>query len=154
LALAAPCDQLFTATEVNEWALCATLAAGDAACTRALEAALLAAAQENAREGEEVSAPVLDEPAALARFAALAAHEARPALTALIAAAAARGLPHVLDEERVSLGAGAGGRDYLLADLPEVPAVPWTALHDVPTAVVTGSNGKTTSVRLLAACAR
>jgi UDP-N-acetylmuramyl tripeptide synthase len=32
--------------------------------------------------------------------------------------------------------------------------VPWSAIHDVPTAVVTGSNGKTTTVRLLAACAR
>ena len=30
LALAAPCDQLYTATEVNEWALCAALSARDA----------------------------------------------------------------------------------------------------------------------------
>src|SRR5262249_11591903 len=29
LALAAPCDQLFTATEVNEWAWCAALLARD-----------------------------------------------------------------------------------------------------------------------------
>jgi UDP-N-acetylmuramyl tripeptide synthase len=32
--------------------------------------------------------------------------------------------------------------------------VPWAGLHDVPTALVTGSNGKTTTVRLLAAIAR
>ena len=31
--------------------------------------------------------------------------------------------------------------------------MPWDAVHDVPTALVTGSNGKTTTVRLLAACA-
>jgi UDP-N-acetylmuramyl tripeptide synthase len=154
LALEAPCDQLFTCTEVNEWALCATLAAGDAVRTRAYEAALLDEAQENARADEQVLAPVLAEPAALARFATLAAREARPALSALIAAATARGLPHVLDEEQLSLGAGAGGRDFALGALPDPSAVPWTALHDVPTAVITGSNGKTTCVRLLAACAR
>src|SRR5262249_41999326 len=134
--------------------LCATLAAGDATRTRAYEAALLEEAQENARAGEELIAPVLAEPAALARFAALAAREARPALTALIAAATARGLPHVLDEELLSLGAGAGGQDFRVGALPEATAVAWAALHDVPTAVVTGSNGKTTCVRLLAACAR
>ena len=32
--------------------------------------------------------------------------------------------------------------------------MPWNELRDVPTAIVTGSNGKTTTVRLLAACAR
>jgi UDP-N-acetylmuramyl tripeptide synthase len=32
--------------------------------------------------------------------------------------------------------------------------VPWAALHDIPTAIVTGSNGKTTTVRLLAGCAQ
>ncbi len=32
--------------------------------------------------------------------------------------------------------------------------VPWPTLHDIPTALVTGSNGKTTTVRLLAAMAR
>ena len=30
--------------------------------------------------------------------------------------------------------------------------MPWQSLHDVPTALVTGSNGKTTTVRLIAAC--
>jgi UDP-N-acetylmuramyl tripeptide synthase len=32
--------------------------------------------------------------------------------------------------------------------------VPWADLRNVPTAIVTGSNGKTTTVRLLAGCAR
>jgi hypothetical protein len=31
---------------------------------------------------------------------------------------------------------------------------PWRQVHGIPTTVVTGSNGKTTTVRLLAACAR
>jgi cyanophycin synthetase len=97
---------------------------------------------------------VLEEPAALARFLALAAREAQPRLMALIAAAGERGLPYALDETALTLGAGQGSRDFPLAAVPAAAAVPWGELHDVPTAVVTGSNGKTTTVRLLAACAR
>jgi cyanophycin synthetase len=154
LALAAPCDQLFVATEVNEWALCATLAARDPGCTAAFEAALLAEILEDAADPATVIAPVLEESRALARLATLAAREAQPRLMALLAAAGERGLPHVLDETVLTLGAGRGGRDFPLAQIPPASAVPWHELHDVPTAIVTGSNGKTTTVRLLAACAR
>ena len=153
LALAAPPDQLFTATEVNEWALCAALSARDPRRWSGLEAALAAAAAEDAAEGETVIAPVLEEQAALRRFTLLAGREARPDLMRLLAAAGARGLPHVLDDELLTLGAGEGGRDFALAALPAGAALPWGELHDIPTALVTGSNGKTTTVRLLAACA-
>ncbi len=154
LALAAPCDQLFVATEINEWALCASLAARDPACTVAFEAALLAEVLEDAADPAAVIPPVLEESQALARFATLAAREAQPRLMALLAAAAERGLPHVLDATVLTLGAGGGGRDFPLQQLPAADAVPWRELHDIPTAIVTGSNGKTTTVRLVAACAR
>ncbi len=154
LALAAPCDQLFVATEINEWALCATLAARDPACTVAFEAALLAEVLEDAADPATVIPPVLEESQALARFATLAAREAQPRLMALLAAAAERGLPHVLDATVLTLGAGSGGCDFPLQQLPAADAVPWRELHDIPTAIVTGSNGKTTTVRLVAACAR
>ena len=153
LALAAPIDGLYTATEVNEWALCAALLAQDGTHWRGLEQELVAAAREDAADAEDFIPPVLEERAALARFERLAAREARPPLRALLAAAAGRNLPHVLDDETLTLGAGAGGRDFALAALPAVGDVPWQSLHDVPTALVTGSNGKTTSVRLIAACA-
>ncbi|HVH85027.1 MAG TPA: Mur ligase family protein, partial [Steroidobacteraceae bacterium] len=153
LALAAPVDQLFTATEVNEWALCATLLARDPACWNDLERALAAAAPETAADGSATVAPVLAEDAALERLALLAAREARPELIRLIAAADAHSLPYVLDETLLTLGAGAGGRDFELTALPQAAAVPWSDCSDIPTALVTGSNGKTTSVRLLAACA-
>jgi UDP-N-acetylmuramyl tripeptide synthase len=152
LALSAPVDQLYAATELNEWALCAALVARDAARWGHLEAALQAAAHEAETEPAELIPPVLAEPAALERLARLARREARPDLMRLLEAAAARRLPHVLDETLLTLGAGSDGRDYDLTALPEVAAVPWNTLHDIPTAVVTGSNGKTTSVRLLAAC--
>jgi UDP-N-acetylmuramyl tripeptide synthase len=154
LAIAAPCDQLFLATEVNEWALCATLAGNDARMVNAFEGALLAEALADATDPTAVVPPVLEESAALARFALLAAREARPALAALLRAAGERKLPHVLDDEILTLGAGAGGRDFPLGALPAPTGLPWSEIHDVPTAIVTGSNGKTTTVRLLAACAR
>jgi UDP-N-acetylmuramyl tripeptide synthase len=160
LSIAAPVDQLFLATEVNEWALCASLQERDPERWLGLEAALLIAALENAPGGAEaaspanIDAPVLEESAALARFARLAAREAQPALRVLLAEAEGRALPAVLDEKLLTLGAGAGGRSFALEALPAPAAVPWPVLHDIPTALITGSNGKTTTVRLLAACAR
>ncbi len=160
LSIAAPVDQLFLATEVNEWALCASLQERDPARWPDLEDALLIAAFENAPGGAEgtgpadIDPPVLEESAALARFAQLATREARPELRVLLAEAAARALPCVLDETLLTLGAGAGGRSFALAALPAPGAVPWPVLHDIPTALITGSNGKTTTVRVLAACAR
>ena len=157
LAIAAPYDQLFLATEVNEWALCATLIERDPARWAGLEEALLAAsldAAENSAPPPADLRPVLDEAAALARFERLASSESLPKLRALIDAAAARHLPHTVDESELTLGSGVGGRSFALAELPEVDAVRWRELRDIPTAIVTGSNGKTTTVRLLAACAR
>jgi cyanophycin synthetase len=154
LAIAAPCDQLFLATEVNEWALCAALHARDPARWGGLEAALLAAALEDAADPAAVLPPVLAEGAACSRFATLAGREARPALSALLGAAGERGLPFVLDETLLTLGLGARGRSFALDALPAAEDVPWAALGAVPTALVTGSNGKTTTVRLLAAVAR
>src|SRR5271168_808364 len=157
LAIAAPFDQLFLATEVNEWALCAALIERDPEGWSGLEYALVAEAEQAAQNDAAANAsipPVIEESAALARFGRLAALEARPKLRALLDAAAAHGLAHVLDESQLTLGAGAGGREFSLTALPEVAHVPWGELWDIPTAIVTGSNGKTTTVRLLAACAR
>src|SRR5258708_6404956 len=118
LSIAAPVDQLFLATEVNEWALCASLQERDPARWPDLEDALLIAAFENAPGGAEgtgpadIDPPVLEESAALARFAQLATREARPELRVLLAEAAARALPCVLDETLLTLGAGAGGRRF------------------------------------------
>jgi len=151
LALEAPCDQLFTATEVNEWALAATVAELEPLRWAALPAALLAEAVENATDPASVIPPVLDEAAARERLLALAAREARPALGGLLARAGA--LQRVLDDDVLTLGAGVGGADWPLAALPDAAEVPWSKLHGVPTVAVTGSNGKTTTVRLLAACA-
>jgi cyanophycin synthetase len=154
LAITAPCDQLFTATEVNEWALCSALFERDPSRWASLAQALVAAAVEAADGADVGDPPVLEEAPALARLRRLSGLEARPDLLRLLDAAAARKLPCVLDENILTLGAGAGGLDYAIASLPTVENVPWEVLKDIPTTVITGSNGKTTTVRLVAACAR
>lgn len=154
LAISAPCDQLFVATEVNEWALCSALLARDPDRWRDLQDALIHTALEDADDPQSVVPPVLEESGALARFERLAAAERRPALQPLIQAAVARDLQYVLDDDFLTVGAGTGGVDFSVDTLPPVADVPWDKVHDVPTALVTGSNGKTTTVRLLAACSR
>jgi cyanophycin synthetase len=151
LALAAPCDQLFTATEVNEWALCATLHALDPTRWANLERELRDSAAST--QPAPLLPPVIDEAAALQRFRRLADAEARPALRELLAAAAERGLMQLLDDETLTLGGAAGSRSWPLGGLPTVDEIRWSALRNVPTALVTGSNGKTTTTRLIAACA-
>jgi cyanophycin synthetase len=157
LAITAPYDQLFLATEVNEWALCAALVERDPTHWNALEGLLIAAALRAAENGATPSAgvlPVIEESAAFERFARLAAVESHAKLRALLTAADGRGLAHVFDESELTLGAGVGSRNFLLTALPEVADVAWRELRDIPTVLVTGSNGKTTTVRLIAACAR
>jgi cyanophycin synthetase len=156
LAISAPIDQLLLATEINEWALSAALVERDPKRWGALEAALGAAAIEGADPGtgSAAFAPVIEERAALARFGQLSTLEAIPKLRALLKGAADRALPHFIDDNELTVGAGAGSRTFALGHLPAVNEVPWSELADVPTAIVTGSNGKTTTVRLIAACAR
>jgi UDP-N-acetylmuramyl tripeptide synthase len=60
----------------------------------------------------------------------------------------------LLDDEFLTMGAGIGGRTWSLTDLPGVADVPWLHLRAIPVALVTGTNGKTTVVRLIAACAQ
>jgi cyanophycin synthetase len=162
LAITAPDDHLLLATEVNEWALCASLVERDPLRWGGLEEALVAAAAAadedgTSKDGTSPAAqpvPVIEESAAFARFERLGSAEGRPLLRALIRESATRGLRHVLDDLELTLGTGAGGRSFPLAALPAVADVGWDGLRDIPTALVTGSNGKTTTVRLLAACVR
>ena len=129
LYLSAPVDALYAATEIDEWAAAA------------------AAAEVNGA-GEPDAAGFAD---AAARLRAAIARERDPALLALRAAAAAHGVACLADDDQVSIGLGAGSRSWPRGRLPQPRAVDWAALHDVPVALVTGTNGKTTTVRLAAA---
>jgi cyanophycin synthetase len=154
LAVQAPVDQLFTATELNEWALCATVFERDPVRWANVTADLLADYLEDASDPADVIPPVLEEHAALARLAMRAASERRPDVVALIGAASAHDVGHLLDETTLTLGAGKGSRSWALDALPGIDEVAWDSLRTIPIAAVTGSNGKTTTVRVIAACAR
>ena len=129
LALTAPVDGLYAATELNE---------------RAWEAAA-------AELGE---GPPADYAAGAGAIRAAIAAERNSALVALRGAARSRGLTFLSGEEQVSVGSGAGALVWPEASLPDPAAVDWSRVRDVPIALVTGSNGKTTVVRLLAAMTR
>ena len=127
LALGAPVDLLYTATAVNE------------------------AAWAAARAELEGTAPPEGE---VDRLRGEAAREADPALRALVAEAERRGVPLVWDDEAVTVGLGARGRTVPAGALPAPDAVAWGDLGAIPTALVTGTNGKSTTVRMLAGMAR
>lgn len=137
LALTAPIDALLSATLLNEWAWMRAASDGEA------RAATTGAPDEPRLPWDESAARV-----ALARHIAA---EANPALRALERIARQAGTPLLFDEEEVSLGYGTRGRTWPIRALPSAEDVPWHALGRIPVALVTGSNGKTTTVRLVAA---
>jgi len=143
LAFAAPIDQLYVATEVNEWAWYAALG---------LRADAMPVDEES--ESPRPHVAHFDDAEALRQLRALAQAEAKPALVALIDAAHVHGVPAHADDEVLSIGEGETSQSWPLGALPGIDAVPWARLHGIPKAVVTGSNGKTTTVRLLAAMLR
>jgi cyanophycin synthetase len=126
LALTAPVDALYAATELNE----AAWAAGSAGL-----------------EGR--AAP--DDAAVVEGLRKAIAEERDPALLALHDAARAHDVTFLCGEELVSVGTGTGATVWPSAALPVPASVDWARVHDIPVALVTGSNGKTTVVRMLAA---
>jgi cyanophycin synthetase len=128
LAISAPVDALYAATEVNEEAWASALAS---------------------LRGE--AAP---DSAAVERLKAAIERERNPALLALRAAAKARNVAFLSDDRQASVGLGVGSLTWPVDALPAPEEVPWERVQDVPVVLVTGTNGKTTTVRLLAAMAR
>lgn len=120
--LSAPVDALLAATEVAE------------------QAWLGAEAPES-----------FDEDDTVARLHVAVLHERTPNLATLSAEAERRSLALLVDEEEVSVGLGSGSITWPRRALPSPNDVDWTSLHDIPVALVTGSNGKTTTTRLVAA---
>jgi UDP-N-acetylmuramyl tripeptide synthase len=171
LAFAAPMDQLYTATEVNEWAWWSALweplepdadavardDAGALAVPFSLREKVPRGGREQEQEPEFYHAPghaaVWDADSAIQTLRLVAKAESRPELIALQLQADAHGLPLLADDDEVTIGEGTGCRTWFAEGLPSPVVVPWAQLHKIPTALVTGSNGKTTTVRLLAAMA-
>lgn len=125
LVFAAPDEALYIATEINDWAVAAANQPGPA-----------------------------DPSAMLPEWQDAIAREHRPGLQALRDAAAARDLPVLRDDDSVSIGHGHRSITWPIAQLPEPADVPWSRLGRIPVALITGTNGKTTTARLLARIAK
>ena len=129
LFLHAPIDQLMTATEVSEsaWVFAESVVDGAAAT------------------GADAS---------LAALLVVGRTEAHSALRAIWNEAARRRLNVTFDDTAVAVGTGIGSVTWPGNALPAVDAIDWPSLRDIPIVLVTGSNGKTTVVRMVAAMAR
>lgn len=129
LAISAPRDGLYSATFAAQtaWHFCAATLLG--------------------RPSGDLTALAADLRGVIAR-------EANPALLALQAAATARDLDVLCDDETLSIGHGVGSQSWPMVALPDPAAVDWARLHNIPLALITGTNGKTTTTRLCAAIAR
>ncbi len=89
----------------------------------------------------------------VAKLTAVMVSEANPELIALQTAAGEHNVDFVSDDDEVSIGHGCGSQTWPVTALPAVADVDWSHLSDVPVAMVTGTNGKSTCVRLASAVA-
>lgn len=125
MGFTAAIDALYAASEINEWAW--------AACDHELNGA---------------EAPDFDEAVAALRNSI--AEEANPELLQLEADAARHGVTMLWDDDEASLGLGEHSATWSVRDLPDPSGLDWSVFRDVPIGLVTGTNGKTTTVRLAA----
>ncbi len=126
LVTSAPIDGLYVATEMIEWSWDAVV-----------------------REFGGEPADGLT--AAVKRFKKEITSESNPRLTAIVAAAEDHDVTYLGGDDTVSLGLGTGCIQWPEDELPQLADIDWQGIHDVPVALVTGTNGKSTTVRLAAA---
>ena len=123
--MTAPVDALMTATDVNEAAWTAAHSGVDACEPSPTRSRLLASAA--------------------------AERDAQPNVAAVFTEALARNVSATFDDDLLTIGSGAGSQSWALSDVPDAREIAWDTVRDIPIALVTGSNGKTTTTRLIAA---
>ena len=116
----APIDALYAATEINE-------------------EAIHRASQDAQRADDRM----------LERLRRALQGEANPQLIALERAAKERGCPFLWDDDEVSVGFGHMAQVWRADELPDADAVDWASAAPIPVAMITGTNGKTTTSRML-----
>jgi len=125
LVISAPIDVLYTACELNEVAL-------NRAKTRLSDGSL----------------PALEP--VIADLDKQRTEEANPVLLAMQKAAAQHDVPFLWDDDEVSIGFGKTAVVWPAGQLPGPDSINWQALASIPLGIVTGTNGKSTTVRLAA----
>ena len=123
IAFSAPIDALYSASAIAEWAW---------ACC----------------DTEFNGAPAPDFAATVAEINNAIAEEINPPLMALEQAAIANKTSFLWDDDDVSVGLGSGSEAWPFRELPAPDEVDWSSIHDIPVGIVTGTNGKTTTVRI------
>jgi len=126
LLISAPIDALYSMCELNEVAWASALSAIGVG-----------------------RAPDPDEE--IPRLTRLFDEERNPRLLELQAEARRRGLPFLWDDDEVSIGHGRTARIWPAQALPSLAGIDWAGIAAVPLALVTGTNGKSTTVRMTAA---
>lgn len=129
LALSAPMDALYGACEIAEYAWQLTVA-----------------------EFTEESAP--DELQALATIREELSNERNPELIALLEEAKKRNVACISDDDYCSLGMGNTAKTWNVRELPALGDIDWQDYKKIPLAFITGTNGKSTSVRLASEIAK
>ena len=141
LAFSAPVDALYTAVEIAEYAW--------------------QSAQYHLQQapGQESDHSPPDFAATLKAIQASLADERNPDLLALERQAHERGVIFLSDDDEVSVGLGHRSQTWPVDRLPVGDSksdgeIDWQAIGDIPVGLVTGVNGKTTTVRLASRIAR
>ena len=126
LFMSAPVDALYAATEVNEdvWTSVLSTLNGE----------------KNSSADAEVE-----------RLQELISKETNSGLLSLRTAAAVHHVRFLQDDDCVSIGTGKGSTVFPVHDIPDPREIDWDSVYDIPTVLITGTNGKSTSVRLLEA---
>ena len=126
LFMSAPVDALYAATEVNEdvWTSVLSTLNGE----------------KNSSADAEVE-----------RLQELISEETNSGLLSLRTAAAVHHVRFLQDDDCASIGTGKGSTVFPVHDIPDPREIDWDSVYDIPTVLITGTNGKSTSVRLLEA---
>ncbi|GAC16270.1 Mur ligase family protein [Aliiglaciecola lipolytica] len=80
--------------------------------------------------------------------------EQNPELLKILQQAEAHQVTAISDDDELSLGMGASVRVWPIDQLPDLTELNWNAFRDIPRAFITGTNGKSTSVRLASEIAK
>lgn len=126
IAITAPEDALYAATEIVEAAWDWTIA-------------------------DLTDRPIEDTNSVIDRLKTEIANERNPAFLTLLQTAESHHLPSVSDDDTVTLGLGAMSQSWPRDELPDPDTINWYDLDGLPVAFVTGTNGKSTTVRIAAA---
>ncbi len=125
LAISAPIDLLYSACEINEAAWNSSVALIN---------------NEEAQDFETVVNALEKE----------ILQEQNPRLIELQKIAARKGVTFLVDDDFVTLGMGHFSQTWPVREIPNLKEIVWNNFKKIPLAIITGTNGKSTTVRLLA----